>query len=55
MPSPMSNDRVPKRGACKKHHVLFSILLVTLTDKNDVIMNWQCGVGTLSFSASSLL
>jgi hypothetical protein len=33
----------------------FSILLATLTDKNDVIMDWQCGVGTPSFSTSSLL
>ena len=35
----MRNDEIPWRGACKKHHVFFSILLATLTDKN-VIMKW---------------
>jgi hypothetical protein len=38
----------------KKHHVFFSILLVTLTNKNDVILDRKYGVGTPSFSASSL-
>jgi hypothetical protein len=38
----------------KRHHVFFSILLATLTNKNDVIMDMQYGVGTPSFSASSL-
>ena len=51
----MRNDGVLWRGARVKHHVFFSILLATLTDKNDVIMDWQCGVGTPSFSTSSLL
>ena len=51
----MRSDGVPWRGAREKHHVFFSILLATLTDKNDVIMDWQCGVGTPSLSASSLL
>jgi hypothetical protein len=51
----MSSDGVPWRGARKKHHVFFCIILAPLTDKNDVIMNWQCGVGTHSLSASSLL
>jgi hypothetical protein len=51
----MRSDGVPWRGAREKHPVFFSILLATLTDKNDVIMDWQCGVGTPSFSTSSLL
>ena len=51
----MRNDGVSWRGAREKHHVFFSILLFSLTDKNDVIMDWQCGVGTHSLSASSLL
>jgi hypothetical protein len=51
----MRNDGVPWRGACGKHHVFFSIVLATPTKKNDVIMDWQCSVGTLSLSASSLL
>ena len=51
----MRSDGVPWRGAREKHPVFFSILLVTLIDKNDVIMDWQCGVGTPSFSTSSLL
>ena len=51
----MRSHGIPWRGGRKKHHVFFSILLATLTDKNDVVMDWQCGVGTPSFSASSLL
>ena len=43
----MRNDGVRWRGAREKHHVFFSILLATLTDNNDVIMDWQCGVGIL--------
>ena len=51
----MHNDGVPWRGAREKHHVFFSILLLSLTNKNDVIMDWQCGVGTRFLSTSSLL
>ena len=50
----MRNDGIPWRGARERHHDFFSILLATPTDKNDVIMDWQCGVGTPSLSASSL-
>jgi hypothetical protein len=49
------SDGIPWRGAREKHHVFFSILFATLTDKNDVIMDWHCGVGTHSLSASSFL
>jgi hypothetical protein len=51
----MCNDGAPWRGAREKHHVFFSILLATLTIKNNVSIDWQCGVGTLSLSTSSLL
>ena len=51
----MRSVGVPWRDAREKHHVFFSIFLATLTNKNDVIMDWQCGVGTPSFPASSLL
>jgi hypothetical protein len=36
----MHSDGVPWQGALEKHHVFFSILFVTLTDKNDVFMDW---------------
>ena len=51
----MSKDGAPWRGACEKHHVFFFIILAAFIDKNDVIMDWQCGVCTPSFSTSSLL
>lgn len=49
------NDGVPWIFAREKHHVFLSILLSTLIDNNDVIKDWQCGVGLPYFSASSLL
>ena len=45
----MRNNGIPWRGAREKHHVFFSILLSILTDKNDVIIEYQCGVGTIFF------
>jgi len=36
----MRDDRVPWRGAREKHYHFFAILFSTLTDKNDVIMDW---------------
>ena len=51
----MRIDGISWRGAREKHHIFFSMILATLTDKDDVIMHWQCGVGTHSLSASSLL
>jgi hypothetical protein len=51
----MRSDGVPWRGAREKRLVSFSILLATLTNKNDVIKDWQCGIGTPFFSTSSLL
>ena len=51
----MRSDGIPSRDAREKYNVFFSIIFATLTNKNDVIMDWQCGVGTHSLSASSLL
>ena len=51
----MRSDGIAWRGACEKHHVFFFIILAAFIDKNDVIMDWQCSVGTLSFLVSSLL
>jgi hypothetical protein len=50
----MRTDGVPWIGDREKYHVFFSIVLATLTENNDVIMDWQCDVGTHFFSASSL-
>ena len=36
----MRTDGIPWKDAREKHHVFFSIFLATLTDKNDVIMDW---------------
>ena len=38
-------DGMPLRGACEKRHEFFSILFSTLTEKDDIVMDWQCGVG----------
>ena len=51
----MRSDGIPWRGAREKHHVFLSILFATLINKNDVIMDWQYGVGMHSLLASSLL
>ena len=41
----MRSDGIPWRGAREKHQAFYSIIFSTLTDKNDVVMDWQCGVG----------
>jgi len=51
----MRDDGVPWRGAREKHHLFFKILFATLTDKNDIIMDWQCGVGMCFLSSSTFL
>ena len=38
-------DGVPRRGAREKGPNSFSILFSALTDKEDNVMDWQCGVG----------
>ena len=50
----MRSDRIPWRGARQKHHIFISIIFATLTDKNDVIMDWQCGVGGSITSCRSI-
>ena len=51
----MRSNEIPWRDACERHHFFFFILLATLTNKNDVIMASQCGVGMHSLLALSLL
>ena len=46
----MREDEVPWRGAREKCPEFFSIFLFVLTDKDDIIMNWQCGVGMFIIS-----
>ena len=41
----MREGGVPWRGAREKGPNLFSILFSALTDKEDIIVDWQCGVG----------
>ena len=45
----MREDGVPWRGAHEKYHEFFSIIFF-LMDKDDIIMNWQCGVGLFFIS-----
>jgi len=46
----MRGDGVPWRGAREKRSEFFSILFSALTDKDDIIMDWQCGVGVFFIS-----
>ena len=46
----MREDGMPWRGAREKRPKFFSILFSALTVKDDIIMNWQCGLGWFSFS-----
>src|SRR5450631_1644576 len=46
----MREDGVPWRGAREKRPEFFSILFSALTDKDDIIMDWQCGLGWFFFS-----
>ena len=39
-------DGVPWRGTREKWHEFFAILFCALTNKEDIIMDWQCGLGT---------
>ena len=39
-------DGVPWRDAREKRHEFFAILFCALTNKEDIIMDWQCGLGT---------
>ena len=48
-------DGVPWRGAREKRPEFFSILFSALTDKDDIVMDWQCGVGMLFMSLFFIL
>jgi hypothetical protein len=41
------DDGVPWRGAREKRPEFFSIIFSALTDKDDIIFDWQCGVGSV--------
>ena len=41
----MKEDGVPWRGAREKRPEFFSILFSALTNKDDIIMDSQCGLG----------
>jgi hypothetical protein len=44
-------DGVPWKNAREKRPEFFSILFSALTDKDDIILDWQCGVGLFFFSS----
>src|SRR5450631_1309456 len=46
----MREDGVPWRGAREKRPEFFSIIFSALTDKDDIIMDWQCSLGLFFFS-----
>jgi hypothetical protein len=41
------DDRVLWRGTREKRPEFFSIIFSALTDKDDIIPDWQCGVGSI--------
>jgi hypothetical protein len=51
----MWEDRVPWRGAPGKCPDFFSILFSTAMDKDNIIMDWQCGVGMFFISLFLIL
>ena len=50
----MRGDGVPWRGARKKRPEFFSIIFSALTDNDDIILDWQCGVGSFFTSLFSI-
>ena len=46
----MRDDGVPWRGAREKRLDFFTIFFIALMDKDDIIMDWQCGVGMFFIS-----
>ena len=44
------DDGVPWRGAREKRPEFFSVLFSALTDKDGIVLDWQCGVGLFFFS-----
>jgi hypothetical protein len=51
----MREEGMPWRGAREKGPDFFSILFSALTDKDDIVMDWQCGVGMFLISLFSIL
>jgi len=51
----MREDGVPWRGPREKRADFFTILFSALTDKDDIVMDWQCGVGMLFMSLFFIL
>ena len=48
-------DGVPWRDAREKRPEFFSILFSALTDKDDIVMDWQCSVGMFLISLFFIL
>jgi hypothetical protein len=46
---------VPWRGAREKRPEFFSILFFALSDKDDIVMDWQCGLGMFLMSLFFIL
>ena len=46
----MRENGVPLGGAREKRPVFFSIIFSALTDKDDIILDLQCGVGSIFIS-----
>ena len=46
----MQGDGVPWRGAHEKHPEFFSIIFSALADKDDILLDWQCGIGSFLYS-----
>jgi hypothetical protein len=51
----MREDVMPWRGAREKRPEFFSILFSALTDKDNIIMDWQSGVGMFLISLFFIL
>ena len=43
----LKKDDVPWTGACEKHTTFFGIIIYTLTNEGNIVMDWQCGTGLL--------
>jgi hypothetical protein len=48
-------DGVPWRGAREKRPEFFSILFSALSNKDDIVMDWQCGMGMFLISLFFIL
>ena len=48
-------DAVPWKGGREKRPEFFSILFSALMHKDDIILDWQCGVGSFFFSCLCFL